>query len=245
LSVHPGAHAFGRAAEAYERARPTYPAEALDWVAEAVPLEPGDPVVDVGAGTGKLTRLLVERGYRVVAVEPIDGMRAVLAERVPQARVVAGTAEAIPVADGSARAVTAAQAYHWFDPARAEPEIARVLEPDGALVVIANVRDKSDDLQSRLEELMSRYRGEYPNRNWPDKWGDNHPLFVPEYREFRHEQLLDRETFVERVSSVSWIASLPEDENRRVLEETRALVVDAPEPIRLPYVTQAFVCRRR
>ena len=68
---------------------------------------------------------------------------------------------------------------------------------------------------------------------------------MPEYREFRHEQLLDRETFVERVSSVSWIASLPEDENRRVLEETRALVVDTAEPIRLPYVTQVFVCRRR
>jgi ubiquinone/menaquinone biosynthesis C-methylase UbiE len=244
LSVHPGAHAFGRAAEAYERARPTYPAEALDWVAEAVPLEPGDPVVDVGAGTGKLTRLLVERGYDVVAVEPIDGMRAVLAGRVPLARIVAGTAEAIPVPDASARAVTAAQAYHWFDPERAEPEIARVLEPDGALVVIANVRDKSDDLQSRLEELMSRYRGEYPNRNWPDKW-DDHPLFVPEYREFGHEQLLDQETFVERVSSVSWIASLPEAENRRVLEETRALVADASKPIRLPYVTQVFVCRRR
>ena len=244
MSVHPGAQAFGRAAEAYERARPTYPAEALDWVAEAVPLEPGDRVVDVGAGTGKLTRLLIERGYDVVAVEPIDGMRAVLAERVPQARIAAGTAEAIPVRDGSARAVTAAQAYHWFDPERAEPEIARVLEPDGALVVIANVRDKSDDLQSRLEELMSRYRGEYPNRNWPDKW-DDHPLFAAEYREFRHEQLLDQGTFVERVGSVSWIASLPEEENRQVLEETRALVADASEPIRLPYVTQVFVCRRR
>jgi SAM-dependent methyltransferase len=245
LSVHPGAHAFDQAAEAYERARPTYPAEALDWVAEAAALSPGDAVVDVGAGTGKLTRLLVERGYDVVAVEPIDGMRAILAERVPQARVVAGTAEAIPVPDGSARAVTAAQSFHWFDPERAEPEIARVLEPDGALVIIANVRDKEDSLQSRLEALMSLYRGDYPNPNWPDKWGEDHPLFVPEYREFRHEQLLDTETFVERVSSVSWIASLPAEENRKVLEATRTLVADVPEPIRMPYITQVFVCRRR
>jgi ubiquinone/menaquinone biosynthesis C-methylase UbiE len=245
LSVHPGAHAFGRAAEAYERARPTYPAEALEWVAEAAALNAGDSVVDVGAGTGKLTRLLVERGYDVVAVEPIDGMRAVLAERVPQAQVVAGTAEAIPVPDASARAVTAAQAYHWFDPERAELEIARVLEPEGALVIIANVRDKEDALQSRLEELMSRYRGDYPNKNWPDTWENDHPLFVPEYREFRHEQLLDTETFVERVSSVSWIASLPAEENRKVLAATRALVADVPEPIRMPYITQVFVCRRR
>jgi ubiquinone/menaquinone biosynthesis C-methylase UbiE len=246
LSVHPGAHAFGRAAEAYERARPTYPADALDWVAETVPLEPGDAVVDVGAGTGKLTRLLVERGYDVVAVEPIDGMRAVLAERVPQARVVAGTAEAIPVPDGSARAVTAAQAFHWFDAERAEPEIARVLEPNGSLVIVWNVRDKEDPLQARLEELMSRYRGDYPNKNpRPDKWAADHPLFVPEYRAFRHEHVLDTETFVERVASVSWIASLPKDENRRVLEETRALVADTSEPIRMPYVTEVFVCRRR
>ena len=245
MSVHPGARAFGLTAETYERARPTYPAEALDWVAEAAALHPGDVVVDVGAGTGKLTRLLVERGYDVVAVEPIDGMRAVLAERVPQARVVAGTAEAIPVPAASARAVTAAQAYHWFDAERAEPEIARVLEPDGALVIIANVRDKDDALQSQLEELMSRYRGDYPNKNWPDTWKHDHPLFVPEYREFRHEQLLDTETFVERVASVSWIASLPAEENRKVLAAARALVADVPEPIRMPYITQVFICRRR
>ena len=245
MSVHPGARAFGAAAEKYERARPTYPAEALDWIAEAAQLNAGDTVVDVGAGTGKLTRLLVARGYDVVAVEPIDGMRAVLAERVPQARVVAGTAEAIPVPDASARAVTAAQAFHWFDPERAEPEIARVLEPDGTLVIVANVRDKEDELQARLEELMSRYRGDYPNKNWPDTWTDEHPLFVPEYREFRHEHLLDTETFVERVASVSWIASLPADEHRKVLAATRELVADAPEPIRMPYITQVFVCRRR
>lgn len=245
MSVHPGARAFGRAAEAYERSRPTYPADALDWVAEAVPLAAGDNVVDLGAGTGKLTRLLVARGYQVVAVEPIDGMRAVLAGRVPQARVLQGTAEKIPVPDESARAVTAAQAFHWFDPERAEPEIARVLEPNGALVIVWNVRDKQDSLQARLEELMDRYRGEYPNKNArPDKWGDDH-LFVPEYRAFRHEHLLDAETFVERVASVSWIASLPEDENRRVLEETRALIAGKPEPIRMPYVTEVFVCRRR
>jgi ubiquinone/menaquinone biosynthesis C-methylase UbiE len=168
----------------------------------------------------------------------------VLAERVPDARVVAGTAEAIPVADGSARAVTAAQAYHWFEPERAEPEIARVLEPAGALVIVLNVRDKEDALQARLEELMSRYRGEYPNKSWPDTWTD-HPLFVPEYGEFRHEHLVARETFVERVSSVSWIAALPAEENQRVRREAAALVEDLPEPIGMPYVTQVYVCRRR
>jgi ubiquinone/menaquinone biosynthesis C-methylase UbiE len=244
MRIHQGARAFSLTAEAYERARPTYPPEALDWIAEAVPLAAGDTVVEVGAGTGKLTRLLVERGYDVLAVEPVDEMRAVLEQRVPQTRVVAGTAEAIPVPDASARAVTAAQAYHWFDPKRAEPEIARVLEPDGALVVIANIRDDADPLQARLEELMAQYRGGYPNPDWPDKWHD-HPLFVPVYREFRHDQLLDAETFVARVASVSWIAALPSEDNERVLAETRALVAGAPEPIRMPYIAQVFVCRRR
>jgi ubiquinone/menaquinone biosynthesis C-methylase UbiE len=244
LSIHPGARAFARAAEAYERARPTYPPEALDWIGESVPLRPGDSVVDLAAGTGKLTRLLVERGYDVVAVEPIAEMRALLQQRVPRARPVEGTAEAIPLADAVARAVTVAQAFHWFDPERAPAEIARVLEPNGALVIMANIRDMEDPLQEQLEELMGRYRGEYPNRNWVETW-DGHPLFVTEYREFPHEELLDAETFGERVASVSWIASLPPEENARVLAATRALVADVSKPIRMPYITEVRVCRRR
>jgi ubiquinone/menaquinone biosynthesis C-methylase UbiE len=244
LSIHPGAHAFDRAAQAYERARPTYPAEAIDWIVKAVQLRPGDLVVDLAAGTGKLTRLLVERGFDVVAVEPVAGMRAVLAERVPEARTVEGTAEAIPLPDGFARAVTVAQAFHWFDPERAPAEIARVLKPDGALVIMANIRDKEDALQAELEELMGRYRGDYPNRNWLETWDEN-PLFATELREFRNEQLLDTDTFVERVASVSWIASLPPEENARVLAATRELVADVPEPIRMPYITEVRVCRRR
>lgn len=244
MKIHPGAAAFSLTAEAYERARPTYPAAALDWIAEAVPLEAGDAVVDLAAGTGKLTRLLVDRGYKVIAVEPVDEMRAVLKARVPHARVVQGTAEAIPLPDASARAVTVAQAFHWFDPERAPLEIARVLKADGALVIMANIRDPEDPLQAQLEELLERYRGAYPNPNWPETWADN-PLFVLEYREFRHEHLFDEQTFVERVASVSWIASLPPDENARVLAATRALVADAREPIRMPYITEVRVCRRR
>jgi len=244
MEIHHGARAFALTAEKYERARPSYPAQALDWIGEAVPLVRGDAVVDLGAGTGKLTRLLVERGYDVLAVEPVDEMRAVLEQRVPQARTAKGTAEDIPAPEGSARAVTVAQAFHWFDPERAPSEIARVLQPDGALVVVTNVRDKEDPLQAALEELMGRYRGAYPNQHWPDTWHD-HPLFVPEYREFRHEHVVDAATFVERVASVSWIGALAAAEKARVLAEARALVADADGPIRMPYITEVFVCRRR
>jgi ubiquinone/menaquinone biosynthesis C-methylase UbiE len=200
-------------------------------------------VVDLAAGTGKLTRLLVERGFDVIAVEPVAEMRGVLEARVSPVTVLDGTAESIPLADGTAKAVTVAQAFHWFDPDRALPEIARVLKRAGALAIFANVREESDPLQRDLEKLMAKYRGSYPNPQWPQKLPAN-PLFETELRTFRHDHLLDEETFVERVASVSWIASLPDEERERVLAATRALSAGRAE-IRLPYLTQVFVCRRR
>ena len=207
-------------------------------------MRPGGTVVDVAAGTGKLTSLLVARGFEVVAVEPVAEMRAVLHARVRAADVREGTAEAIPVADGTADAVTVAQAFHWFDTDRALVEMSRVLTRDGALLIFANVRDKSNELQSKLEQLMSPYRGTYPSPTWAETLPDN-ALFEPEFRTFTHEQLLDRDTFVERVASVSWIASLPSDVRTSVLDAARALADGQAEPISLPYVTQVFVCRRR
>jgi ubiquinone/menaquinone biosynthesis C-methylase UbiE len=207
-------------------------------------VRPGGTVVDVAAGTGKLTSLLVARGFEVIAVEPVAEMRAVLQARVPGAEVREGTAEAIPVEDGTAAAVTVAQAFHWFDPERALAEIARVLTGDGALLIFANVRDKQNELQAELEQLMSPHRGTYPNPTWNETLPDN-GLFEPKLRTFTHEQLVDRDTFVERVASVSWIASLPNDVRTSVLEAARELADRYSEPISLPYVTQVFVCRRR
>jgi SAM-dependent methyltransferase len=207
-------------------------------------VRPGGIVVDVAAGTGKLTSLLVARGFEVIAVEPVPEMRAVLQARVPGAEVREGTAEAIPVDDGTAAAVTVAQAFHWFDPDRALAEIARVLTEDGALLIFANVRDKQNELQAELEQLMSPHRGTYPNPTWNETLPDN-VLFEPELRTFTHEQLVDRDTFVERVASVSWIASLPSDVRTSVLAAARELADRYSEPISLPYVTQVFVCRRR
>jgi ubiquinone/menaquinone biosynthesis C-methylase UbiE len=207
-------------------------------------VRPGGTVVDVAAGTGKLTSLLVARGFEVIAVEPVPEMRAVLQARVPGAEVREGTAEAIPVDDGTAAAVTVAQAFHWFDPDRALAEIARVLTEDGALLIFANVRDKQNELQAELEQLMSPHRGTYPNPTWNETLPDN-GLFEPKLRTFTHEQLVDRDTFVERVASVSWIASLPNDVRTSVLAAARELADRYSEPISLPYVTQVFVCRRR
>ncbi len=132
MSVHPTARGFELAAEVYERARPDYPDNALDFIVESLGLSSGDRVVDLGAGTGKFARQLVAHGLRVTAVEPVREMRAILEAVVPQATAVEGTAEAIPLEDETADGVTAAQAFHWFERRRALPEIYRVLRRGGA-----------------------------------------------------------------------------------------------------------------
>ena len=130
---------FGAEADLYERARPSYPPEAAGWMLGENPLR----VVDLGAGTGKFTRVVAALGHQVIAVEPDPGMRARLAERSPGVAVLAGSAEAIPLEDGSVDAVVAAQSFHWFDSAEARAEIARVLRPGGVFAPIWNVRDDS------------------------------------------------------------------------------------------------------
>src|SRR5215218_9289383 len=123
------AASFGSVGGEYERGRPSYPTEAVAWLVGTDPLR----VVDLGAGTGKLTRRLLALGHDVVAVEPAPGMLEQLEVELPAVTALAGTAEAIPVADGDADAVVAGQAFHWFDAERALPEVARVLCPGGRL----------------------------------------------------------------------------------------------------------------
>jgi ubiquinone/menaquinone biosynthesis C-methylase UbiE len=135
---------FSLAAAAYERGRPTCPPEATDW------LLPGGArdVLDLGAGTGtgtgtgKLTTRLVERGLEVIAVDPLPEMLEVLRDSLPETRALLGTAEDIPLEDNSVDAVLVAQAWHWVDPARAIPEVARVLRPGGRLGLVWNTRDE-------------------------------------------------------------------------------------------------------
>ena len=157
--IHPTAAAgFSAAAEVYERARPGYPDEAVAWVAELLGIAPGRDVLDLAAGTGKLTRQLVPFGARIVAVEPIDAMRAELERAVPGVEALAGSAEAIPLPDTSVDAVTCAQAFHWFRPEAAVAEIRRVLRPGGGLALLWNGRDPAEERHARLHELFSRHR---------------------------------------------------------------------------------------
>jgi ubiquinone/menaquinone biosynthesis C-methylase UbiE len=166
--VHEAATAFEGAATVYEHARPGYPAEAVRWLVEALELGPGRTVVDLAAGTGKLTRDLVVSGAHVVAVEPVAGMRRTLAATTPAntgvpVSVVAAVAQALPFGDGRLDAITVAQGFHWFATGEALAEMHRVIRPRGCLGLIWNHRDTSDPLQAALTALMEPVRGDTPS----------------------------------------------------------------------------------
>ena len=144
------AAAFDRAADVYDAARPGYPAEAVAWLADGI----SGPVLDLGAGTGKLTAELVALGLDVTAVDPSRQMLRVLGERLPGVEALAGTAERLPLGDASVDLVVAAQAWHWVDESLAVPEVARVVRPGGRLGLVWNDRDESVDWVRELGELM-------------------------------------------------------------------------------------------
>jgi SAM-dependent methyltransferase len=232
--LHPATRGFGLAAEAYERGRPDYPAAAIEWLVERLGIGPRRTVLDLAAGTGKLTRMLVPTGADVIAVEPIAAMRA----KIAGARVLEGTAEAIPLADASVDAVTVAQAFHWFRAEEALREIHRVLRPGGGLGLIWNVRDESHPLNASASAIIAPLEAGVPRGRKLD-WAE--VIGATETADFTHEQLLDEDGFVQRFTSVSFVASAPDEVRADVAEQLRALARNAGTPIRLPYVTQVYV----
>jgi ubiquinone/menaquinone biosynthesis C-methylase UbiE len=247
VAIHPTAQGFETAAGDYERARPDYPEEARRWLAERLDLRPGRKVVDIAAGTGKLTRVLAATGADVVAVEPVAGMRARLAAALPDVELLDGVAETIPLRDASVDAATVGQAFHWFDGDRALPEIHRVTREGGRLAIVYNRRPLEHPLQGALEAILSPHRGQtpaYPDGRWRDAFARTRLWAPVEETELPHLQLLDREGVVARAASTSFVADLPSDRRAEVLAQVRALVKGHPEPIQLPYVCELFLWQR-
>jgi len=248
MTLQPGAVGFDRAGDVYERARPTYPADAVAFLVDQLDVRPRTTVIDLGAGTGKLTRLLVPTGAEVVAVEPVAGMWRRLVASIPAVGVVAAVAEAIPMADARVHAVTAGQAFHWFRAPEALQEIHRVLEPGGRLGLIWNVRDVSVPWVKRFGDILQPYEGETP-REWRKAWTpsfSSSQLFTAlEERSFSIGQELDADGLVERAASISFVAALTDDERRPLLDEIRGLASTLPERFTLPYRTTVYWCSRR
>jgi SAM-dependent methyltransferase len=247
------ARGFARATEAYERGRPGYPPTAVRFLCDELGIRPGRRVLDLAAGTGKLTRLLVPSGAELVAVEPVDEMRAALAAGVADATVLAGTAESLPLADDSVDAVVAGSAFHWFRGDDALAEIHRVLRPGGSLGLLWNVRDESVPWVAELTAIMEPHRGGTPGYRsgaWRDAF-ERTQLFSPlEGAEFRHVHVLEPAAVEARVASVSFVAALPDAERARLLARVRELLATDPatrgrELVELPYRTDVFWCASR
>jgi len=200
------ARSFGAVADTYDRGRPGWPAEAIAWLLGPEALD----VLDLGAGTGKLTAALLAAGHRVTALEPSAGMREVLAERVgdaPDATVIDGRAEEIPLDDDSVDAVVAGSAFHWFDREPTLVEIGRVLRPPGVFGLLGNRYDTSIDWQRRLRKVSGAgmiYRGNH----WPKQDELRERFAEVEDRTFAHRMEVDPAMLRDYLASLSWVATM-------------------------------------
>ena len=217
---------FDGAASEYERTRPEYPPAVLD----ALPLDADAEVLDLGAGTGKLTRLLTQRYRRVIAVEPLDGMRAILERVVPAAESHAGSAEAIPLPDASVDGVVAGQAFHWFANDQAVAEMARVLRPGGVLSLVWNEPDDErpsplPEYDVYMRELHNAGMSDFEGEAWQDviargPFGEVQEASVP------HDHVLDRAGLIGNARTISWIATRPDEERDAIIRRLGELVGD-------------------
>jgi SAM-dependent methyltransferase len=238
VTLHPLAEQFASIAGAYERSRPEYAPAVVGAIVAELGLGPHAPVLDLAAGTGKLTRALLAAGLDVVAVEPQAPLRELLAERIGAERAREGLAEAIPLADGSVDAVTVADAFHWFDQAAALAEIGRVLGPGGGLAVLSTIPDwRGASWAHELGAAMERARPEHPHFDGPS-WQDAVRAAGgwSEPREIRvtTSQPADRAGILQYLATVSWIAALGEEQRAETLAQLEALISDGETPAELP-----------
>ncbi|BBX94104.1 class I SAM-dependent methyltransferase [Mycolicibacterium boenickei] len=224
---------FGSEAAAYERGRPSYPPEAIDWLLP----EGAHDVLDLGAGTGKLTTRLVERGLDVIAVDPIPEMLELLSNSLPETPALLGTAEEIPLADNSVDAVLVAQAWHWFDPERAVKEVSRVLRPGGRLGLVWNTRDERLGWVKDLGRIIGPEHDPFTNEvTLAEPFGD------VERHQVEWTSYLTPQALIDLVASRSYCITSPEKVRTRTLEQVRELLATHPalansSGLALPYVT--------
>ncbi len=238
MALHPLAQGFDAIADAYERGRPGYPPAVIDRLAAELQVVPGDRVLDLAAGTGKLTRALLGFGLDVVAIEPQQSLRCLLSDAIGAERVREGTAEAIPLEDGSAAAVTVADAFHWFEPAGALAEIARVLRPGGGLALLACAVDwGGTSWAHEVGTMIAELRPEHPLFDGPS-WQESVKAAGgwTESREIQltFSQQTDSERVIDYIGSMSWVAALPQVRRTDTLARLGAIIRASETPSELP-----------
>ncbi|MFD7590278.1 class I SAM-dependent methyltransferase [Kitasatospora sp. NPDC059811] len=252
-SLH--ASSFGAAAAAYAEHRPDYAQDAVRWALEPAP---GPRVLDLGAGTGKLTGVLAALGTEVIAVEPDPAMLAELRRSLPEVRALSGSAETVPLPDASVDAVVAGNAMHWFDMAVAGPEIARVLAPGGVLAGLWNVMDDQVAWVDGLAQVSggeaigprdtpAGWRAETTGMHLP-KTGAAARFGSPEQEQFPHGQLRTADALVATLATRAGMLVMPEQEREARLGRIRAFLADRPETAQgeftLPMLTAVLRVRR-
>ncbi len=224
---------FGSEAAAYERGRPSYPPDAIDWLLPAGARD----VLDLGAGTGKLTTRLVERGLDVVAVDPIPEMLELLSKSLPDTPALLGTAEEIPLPDNSVDAVLVAQAWHWFDPELAVKEVSRVLRPGGRLGLVWNTRDERLGWVKDLGQIIGHENDPFSQQvTLPEPFADT------ERHQVEWTSYLTPQALIDLVASRSYCITSPEQVRKKTLGQVRELLATHPalannNGLALPYVT--------
>ncbi|HEX2791893.1 MAG TPA: class I SAM-dependent methyltransferase [Steroidobacteraceae bacterium] len=249
---HAALEGFSREARSYGRGRPDYPQQLALWLQQTLQLGPGKSALDLGAGTGKFTRLLLQSGASVVAIEPVDAMRAQLLQNCPGVAALAATAQSMPVAEASVDAVICAQAFHWFASLQALREIGRVLRSGGRLGLVWNVRDESVDWVGAITRIIAPYEGDTPRfhtgewrRLFPNELFSELAETTVPYQHLGSAQVV----ILERVLSVSFIAALPASERAGVAAQLESLIATHPQlrdrpTIQFPYVTHAYASTR-
>jgi SAM-dependent methyltransferase len=239
VALHPLAAQFAEVAAAYERGRPDYAPAVVGAIAAELRIPPGGRVLDLAAGTGKLTRALLGAGLDVVAVEPQASLREVLAANVGPERARDGTAEAIPLADASVAAVTVADAFHWFDHRVALEEIRRVLRPAGGLAVLSTAPDWADlPWAHEVGTIVAALRPDHPNFDGPPwqeavraagGWSEPREVRVTTSQPTSPDRVLDY------LASISWVAAMAADERAETLERVRTVIEASETPAALRF----------
>jgi SAM-dependent methyltransferase len=264
------ARGFTAEAAAYDRARPSYPPDAVRWLIDNLGIAPGRRAVDLAAGTGKLTALLAAAGARLIAVEPVAAMGQRLRAKLPGVPLLAGVAEAMPFAGSSLDAVVVAQAFHWFDPDLALAELSRVIRVGRRLGLIWNIRDRSVGWVDEIWSVMDRVERHAPwrdhgrdrSRGSPGRPDGSLRRTEPDLASavdcvwsgwtratFSHVHVGTHADVVDRLRSVSHIAVLPPERQRAVLDEIRAILGQRPEAsqsetVGIPYLVDVMVAER-